>query len=207
MKNEPIVKRGRRLSRELVERMGLHYTDTWEEEGAVKDKKYSWICTTCGGEFIFRRDAERCCNNRTREMEIADDLIYGMGLWLKRYSRDPDDSRTPPIQPKPIMFVLSLERQLRIYQREIQGFEVRGWTNKTNKYYWEMVARNAYYSEVLPMIRNAETYEDIIDILQHNGTHHPEVEGYIVESLESWDRDMELYKEDMKQISDGGVIL
>jgi len=159
-----IVKRGRILSPELQEK--LYYNDHWGRDGGrdrETPKKYSWVCVRCGGEFIFKDQAMRCCTQSDWAMRNAKDEILTKGMMDRHFHNNGGYDYVDYIagknkKPKAVDFILVVEKEIRLLEK---GIAVIGECQLKV----EMEKQLAFFIELLPRIKELQTYDQVMEVI------------------------------------------
>lgn len=162
-----IVKKGRLLSQKI--RDELYYNDHWgmEGRGDIKTpKKYSWICVRCGGEFIFKEQAVRCCTKSDQAMQNALMEIETKGRKYRYFNEnggyDYNDYVTgKEKKPKVVDFVLVVEKQIRLLEKDNKHLPDCQLKIENQK-------KLDFYIKFLPLIRGLKSYDEVLEVIKNH---------------------------------------
>lgn len=172
-----IVKKGRLLSQELRDK--LYYNDQWSGNEGGRDrqtpKKYSWICVRCGGEFIFKEQAISCCTKSDQKMRNALMEIETKGRKYRYFNErggydyyDSDSGQEK--KPKVIDFILVVEKQIRLLEKELGVIPECQLKIQNEKIL-------AFYKLFLPKIKELTSYGQVMEVIQDMDYTQKEVYG------------------------------
>ena len=163
-----IVKRGRKLSPQLQEK--LYYNDHWGRDGGrdrETPKKYSWICVRCGGEFIFKEQAMRCCTKSNWAMTNALLEIETKGRMTRDFHSNDGYEYVDYIagkikKPKVIDFIMVVEKQIRLLEKDNDFLPDCQLKVENNK-------KLVFFKDFLPLIKDLKSYDEVKNVIvNHN---------------------------------------
>ena len=159
-----IVKKGRLLSQKM--RDELYYNDHWGRDGGrdrETPKKFSWICVRCGGEFIFKEQAIRCCTKSDWAMTNALMEIETKGRKTRGFHSNGGYEYVDYIggkikKPKVIDFIMVVEKQIRLLEKDNSVLPDCQLKVENNK-------KLIFYKDFLPLIKDLNNYDEVLDVI------------------------------------------